>query len=182
MMKWLLLLAVLACGAAKADEALWKLVASGGQVLFLRHAETTPGVGDSPGFKLEDCATQRNLSAAGRDQAHRMGAEFRRRGVPIGEVLASPWCRCIDTAHLAFGGSRPWAPLSNLFARQAEAEAQVRSMRPRIAAHRGKANLVLVSHGSTAAALTGENPAMGEMVVLTPAGSGFRVAGRLSVP
>jgi hypothetical protein len=55
-------------------------------------------------------------------------------------------------------------------------------MRPRIAAHRGKANLVLVSHGSTAMALTDENPATGEVVVLTPAGNGFRVAGRLVVP
>jgi broad specificity phosphatase PhoE len=181
-MKWLLLFAVFACNAAHADEALWRLVAGGGQALFIRHAETTPGVGDPEGFKLEDCATQRNLSAAGREQALRMGAEFRRRGIPVGEVLASPWCRCIDTANLAFGGSRPWAPLSNLFARQAEADAQVRGMRPRIAAHRGKANLVLVSHGSTAMALTGESPAMGEVVVLTPAGTGFRVVGKLSVP
>lgn len=182
MMKWLLLLAALACSAAKADEALWKLVAGGGQVLFIRHAETTPGVGDPQGFKLEDCATQRNLSAAGRDQARRMGAEFRRRGIPVGEVLASPWCRCIDTAKLAFGDSRPWTPLSNLFGRQAEAEPQVRAMRARIAAYRGRTNLVLVSHGSTAAALTGEHPAMGEFLVLTPASSGFRVAGRLLVP
>ncbi len=181
-MKWFFLLCALTCSAANANEALWKLVAGGGQVLFIRHAETTPGVGDPQGFKLEDCATQRNLSAAGRDQARRMGAEFRHRGIPIGEVLASPWCRCIDTANLAFGGSRPWEPLSNLFARQAQAEPQVRGMRPRIAAHRGKANLVLVSHGSTAMALTGENLAMGEVVVLTPAGNEFRIAGRLSVP
>jgi len=181
-MKWLALLATLASFAVQSDEALWKLVAGGGQVLFIRHAETTPGVGDPPGFKLEDCATQRNLSAEGRAQALRMGADFRRRGIPIGEVLASPWCRCIETAKLAFGASRPWAPLSNLFGRQADAERQMRAMRPRIAAHRDRRNLVLVSHGSTAAALTGEHPAMGEVLVLTPSSDGFRVAGRLSVP
>jgi broad specificity phosphatase PhoE len=180
-MKWLFVLAVLASHAASADEALWKLVAGGGQVLFIRHAETTPGAGDPLGFRLEDCATQRNLSAAGREQARRMGAEFKRRGIPIGEILASPWCRCIDTARLAFGGSRPWEPLSNLFGRQAEAERQVGAMRPRITAHLGKSNLVLVSHGSTAAALTGEHPAMGEFLVLTPESQGFRVAGRLFV-
>jgi len=173
---------LLGVSSAQASEALWALLKGGGQVVLIRHTITTPGVGDPPGFRLDDCATQRNLSAAGREQALRMGKEFRRRGIPVGEVLASPWCRCIDTANLAFGGSRPWPPLSNLFARQAEAEAQVRGMRPRIAAHRGKANLVLVSHGSTALALTGENPAMGEVVVLSPAGTGFRVAGRLSVP
>jgi hypothetical protein len=71
--------------------------------------------------------------------------------------------------------------LSNLFGRQAEADKQVRALRPRIAAHRGKDNLVLVSHGSTALALTGEHPAMGEVLVLTPAGDGFRLAGRLAV-
>ena len=55
-------------------------------------------------------------------------------------------------------------------------------LRPRIAVYEGKANLILVSHGSTAAALTGEHPAMGEVLVLTPAGGDFRVAGRIFVP
>ena len=181
-MRWIFLLAALLAPAAQADEALWKLVAGGGQVLFVRHAETTPGVGDPPGFRLEDCATQRNLSAAGGAQAQRMGAELSRRGVPVGEVLSSPWCRCLDTARLAFGRATRWDALSNLFGRSGEAEKQVRAIRPRIAAHGGKENLVLVSHGSTAAALTGEHPGMGEMLVLTPAGAGFRVAGRLAIP
>jgi len=180
--KWLLVLALLASTAVCANESLWQQVAAGGQVLFVRHAETTPGVGDPPGFKLEDCATQRNLSADGRAQARRMGAELSRRGVPIGEVLSSPWCRCIETAQLAFGRSKAWLALSNLFGRSSESERQMKALRPRIAAHRGKDNLVLVSHGSTAAALTGEHPGMGEMLVLTPAGDGFRLAGRLTVP
>lgn len=181
-MKWLLVLLVLASSAACANESLWQQVAAGGQVLFIRHAETTPGVGDPPGFRLGDCATQRNLSAAGRAQARRMATEFSRRGVPIGEVLSSPWCRCIETAQLAFGRSKSWPALSNLFGRSSESERQVRALRPRIAAHHDKDNLVLVSHGSTAAALTGEHPGMGEVLVLTPSGTGFRVAGRLSIP
>jgi len=179
--KWLLLLAIAACSAACANESLWQQVADGGQVLFIRHAETTSGVGDPPGFKLGDCVTQRNLSAEGRAQARRLGEALKQRSVPVGEVLASPWCRCAETAQLAFGRSRAWAPLSNLFGRQAEADKQVRALRPRIAAHRGKENLVLVSHGSTALALIGEHPAMGEVLVLTPAGNGFRLAGRLAV-
>ncbi len=181
-MKWLLLLCFLLPCAAAADDALWKLLGKGGQVLFIRHAETTPGVGDPQGFKLDDCTTQRNLSPAGREQAQRMGAEFKRRGIPVGEVLASPWCRCADTAALAFGSSKPWAPLSNLFGRQSEAERQVRAMRSRISTYRGKANLVLVSHGSTAAALAGQHPTMGEALVLTPTVAGFDLAGRLLVP
>ena len=181
-MKWLLVLACLLAPAAHADEALWKLVAGGGQVLFVRHAETTPGVGDPAGFRLEDCATQRNLSSEGRAQARRMGAELGRRGVPIGEVLSSPWCRCLDTARLAFGRATRWDALSNLFGRSGESERQVGALRPRVAAFRGSSNLVLVSHGSTAAALTGEHPGMGELLVLTPSGTGFRVSGRLAIP
>ena len=181
-MKWFLVLACLLGPAAHADEALWKLVAGGGQVLFIRHAETTPGVGDPPGFQLEDCASPRSRSNAGRAQAQRMGAELARRGVPIGEVLSSPWCRCLDTARLAFGRATRWEALSNLFGRSGEAEKQVRVLRPRVAAYRGSGNLVLVSHGSTAAALTGEHPGMGELLVLTPSGAGFRVAGRLAIP
>lgn len=181
-MRWVVLLALLVALPSQADESLWKLVAAGGQVLFIRHADTTPGVGDPPGFRLEDCSTQRNLSEAGRAQARRMGAELKRRAVPVGEVLASPWCRCIETAQLAFGRARPWDALSNLFARQQNADRQVRAMRPRIAAHKGRDNFVLVSHGSTAAALAGQHPAMGEILVLTPSGKDFRVAGRISVP
>lgn len=181
-MRWLALALGLLLGQAHADDALWKLLADGGHVLLVRHAETTPGVGDPPGFRLEDCATQRNLSAAGRAQARRLGAELKRRGVPVGEVLSSPWCRCRETALLAFGRSRTWDALGNLFGRAGEADEQVRALRPRIAAHAGKDNLILVSHGSTALALTGEHPAMGELLVLKPQAGGLRVAGRLAVP
>lgn len=165
---------------ALADEALWKLLAKGGQVLVIRHGLTTPGVGDPPGFRLEDCATQRNLSDEGRAEARKLGAALKARGVPVGEVLTSPWCRCVDTARLAFGRSQNWDALSNVFGRPENVAAQVRALRPRVAAHRGKDNLVLVTHGSTTHALTGVSPAMGEIVVLSPGGSaGSRVAGRL---
>lgn len=181
-MRGIALLLALAAFSAHAEEALWKLLAGGGQVLFVRHGQTTPGVGDPEGFRLEDCATQRNLSTEGRAQSQRLGQEFKRRGIPIGEVLSSPWCRCLETAKLAFGPAKAWPALSNLFGRHGEAEKQLRALRPRIAAHKGKPNLVLVSHGSTAAALAGEHPAMGEVLVLTPTGKDFRVTGRIAVP
>lgn len=181
-MRWILFALAFVLPAAHADESLWAAVREGGHVLFIRHALTTPGFGDPSGFRLEDCATQRNLSGEGRAQARRLGEVLRARMVPVGEVLASPWCRCIETARLAFGRAKTWDALSNLHARQQNADSQVRAMRPRIAAHAGKENLVLVSHGSTALALTGEHPLMGELLVLKPQPGGFRVAGRLSVP
>jgi broad specificity phosphatase PhoE len=181
-MRWLLLALALVLSPARADEALWSALRGGGHVLFIRHAQTDPGVGDPPGFRVEDCATQRNLSAEGRAQARALGAALRARQVPLGEVLSSPWCRCVETAQLAFGRATAWDALSNLHARQQNARPQVNALRPRIAAHRGADNLVLVSHGSTAGVLTGEYPVMGEVLVLKPQPPGFRVVGRLPLP
>lgn len=179
-----LLLALLLPGIAHADEALWELLRAGGQVLVIRHASTEPGVGDPPGFALEDCSTQRNLSEEGRAEARRLGELLRREKVPVERVVSSLWCRCVDTARLAFGRvDERWAALNNLFGRAANSAAQVGAMRPRIAAYRGQGNLVLVTHGSTTLALAGVSPQQGEIVVLTPGGpEGFRVAGRLGPP
>jgi phosphohistidine phosphatase SixA len=167
-------------GAASANEELWRLLKNGGQVVLLRHAITTPGVGDPPGMRLDDCGTQRNLTEDGRQDARRLGAAFRERGVPVDRVLSSPWCRCLETARLAFDTAETWQPLSNLFGRTEARDEQVRQMRALAAEPRSGGNLVLVSHGSTILALTGVNPDTAEMVVVTPRGDGrFTVAGRL---
>ena len=110
-------------GAAGADDHLWTLLKEGGHVVLVRHAITTPGVGDPQGFKLEDCATQRNLTDEGRADAKRLGEVFRARRVPVDRVLSSPWCRCLETARLAFGAAEVWLPLSNLYGRS-EASAE----------------------------------------------------------
>jgi malonate transporter len=168
---------------ADADEA-WKLAQGGGQVLFIRHATTTPGFGDPNGFRLDDCKTQRNLSAEGRAEARRLGETLLKHKVPVGEVLSSPWCRCHDTARLALGReATSWSALGNLFGRRELAEAQVRDLRARIGSYRGKGNLVLISHGSVAVPLTGVSPQQAEIIVLTPQGGDkFRVAGRIAPP
>ena len=97
------LLVLLAGSSAAADEeATWKLLAGGGQAVLIRHAITTPGVGDPPGFRLEECSTQRNLTDEGRGHARRVGEAFRARKIPLARVMSSPWCRCLETARLAF--------------------------------------------------------------------------------
>jgi broad specificity phosphatase PhoE len=169
--------------AAPASEpAAWEALARGGQVVLVRHAATTPGAGDPPGFRLEDCATQRNLSPAGRREARRLGEAFRSRGVRVARVLSSPWCRCLESAELAFGARPATHPaLGNLFGRAENRERQVAAFRELIAAPPREGNLVLVTHGSTTVALTGEYPAMGEAIVVTPeGGGGFRVVGRIA--
>jgi broad specificity phosphatase PhoE len=87
------------------------------RILALVMLFTDPGAGDPPGMRLDDCATQRNLSAEGRAHARRIGEAFRKMQIPVGRVLSSPWCRCVETAKLAFGGAEVSEPLSNLFGR-----------------------------------------------------------------
>jgi phosphohistidine phosphatase SixA len=176
--------AVLAAApAARADERIWSLVKGGGQAIFIRHAITTPGVGDPPNMRLTDCSTQRNLTDAGRAHARRVGETFRARAIPVDRVLSSPWCRCQETARLAFGPPETWAPLGNLFGRPENRAAQVQELQALASERRTGGNVVLVTHGSTISALTGINPGSAEMVVVTPQGDGrFAVAGRLTVP
>lgn len=85
---------------------------AGGVVLALRHAQA-PGTFDPPGFRLDDCRSQRNLDEAGRDQARRLGAWLAAQGLQPARVRSSPWCRCMDTAALAFGRAEPWAALGS---------------------------------------------------------------------
>jgi broad specificity phosphatase PhoE len=184
LLRCLLVLCALAPAALRADDALWSLLRSGGQVVLLRHDTTDPGVGDPPGMKLQECATQRNLSEEGRAHARRLGEALRSRGIPEAGLQSSPWCRCLETARLVFGRAGEVQPaLGNLFGRH-EAEApQVAQLKKIVERVPERGNLFLVTHGSTVVALTGVSPAMGEMVVLTPQRTGgFRVAGRLSVP
>jgi broad specificity phosphatase PhoE len=179
------LLAVLVIGAAvaHADEQIWALLKGGGQIILIRHAITTPGAGDPPGMRLDDCSTQRNLTDEGRRDARRLGAGFDARGIVVDRVLSSPWCRCLETARLAFGAAEAWQPLSNLFGRDEARAENVRQMRALVGERRTGGNVVLVSHGSTISALTGVMLAPAEMVVVTPQGAGrFTVAGRLTAP
>jgi broad specificity phosphatase PhoE len=177
-----LLLGLVVATAGHADEALWRQLQSGGFVVLIRHA-TAPGIGDPPGFVLGDCATQRNLSDAGRDEARRLGEAFRARGIPATAVLSSEWCRTRDTAQLAFGRYQAWPPL-NSFMRSPDAErAQSQAVLERAARIRPGENLVLVTHQVNITALTGIGPTSAEMVIAKPGKTGaLEVVGRLPPP
>ncbi len=177
----LLALGLLTPTAVAADEALWALLRGGGQVVLMRHTTTTPGVGDPPGFRLGECASQRNLTEAGRDEARRIGAAFRSRGIPVGRVLSSHWCRCLETARLAFGRAEPWEPLDSVFEDQAREPERTRAVARAGGQRPAGGTLILVTHGANIRALTGVLPAPGEFLVLSAEPGGrFRVAGRLA--
>jgi hypothetical protein len=122
---------------AQASEALWNLLKAGGQVVIMRHAATDSTAGDRDTMRLEDCSTQRNLSASGRDDARRIGAAFRARGIIVDDVRSSVWCRCLDTATLAFGTVNPWLPLNSFFRKRDREPNQTRAVREQVSRHRG---------------------------------------------
>ncbi|MCU0806092.1 MAG: histidine phosphatase family protein [Burkholderiales bacterium] len=177
----LVVAAACAAGPAEADDALWAALRSGGHVVMIRHAATEPGVGDPPNFRLGDCATQRNLSPTGRLEAKRLGEAFRARGVAVTEVLSSEWCRCRDTAAIAFGGYMAWSPLNSFFGDRSLEPARTRAVRERAAAWTGPGNLVLVTHQVNISALAGTFVVPGEVVVLKPAsGDKLEFMGKLA--
>jgi phosphohistidine phosphatase SixA len=168
----------IAFAATAAEDPAWRAL-TGPVVLLVRHAETDPGVGDPPNFRLEDCATQRNLSSQGRASATSIGKVLRARGVRVAAVESSQWCRCLHTARLAFPQLEvvPSPVLNSFFDDRSRAPAQTDALRERISRWRGPGVLVLVTHHVNIAALTGEGVAAGEGVVLLPAG--LTVVGRL---
>jgi phosphohistidine phosphatase SixA len=167
----------LAAQAPSADAG-WAALQGGGIVL-LRHANA-PGVGDPPGFKLDDCATQRNLDDAGRAQSRRIGEAFRGRGVAVGAVLTSQWCRTRETAELAFPRmARDDASFNSFFGADSHQAAQTAAALATLNRWRGPGVLVVTTHQVNITALTGLNPAPGEGVVVRPKGEGIEIVARL---
>lgn len=145
-----------------------ELTQTDGLVVWYRHA-LAPGGGDPPEFEVDDCSTQRNLSAAGRRQAMRMGRQLRTRDVPVARVLSSPWCRSRDTAQLMrVGKVRELARLGSVFqASQRTAARRQRATERLLRRHADRDGvLVVVGHQANIIDVTGVAPSSGEGVVL----------------
>lgn len=176
----LVLCLLLSPGIAGATEAGWALLREGGHVVLLRHA-LAPGSGEPGHFDIEKCNTQRNLSEAGRQQARKIGALFAARAAPVDEVVASRWCRTLDTARLAFGSGvvEPFAALDPIAADAPDRNERIKELVDQVAAWTSPGNLVMVTHGETIAALTGESSRDGEAFVVRPDGERLHVLGRI---
>ena len=165
--------------AAQASRSIAAQLRSGGCALLIRHAQTDPGVGDPPGFVLARCATQRNLSEAGRNQSKAMGAWFRERRLQPSAVLCSAWCRCIDTAQIAFGRHELWTPLNSNFGRSDALDATRMLLLERLSRIGADRFEVWVTHQVNISAFTGEPTAMGEGLLVD---AGGKLLGRSSFP
>lgn len=164
--------------AAASEEAAWTALHQGAIVLF-RHAHA-PGGGDPPGLRIDQCDTQRNLDEVGRAQARRIGAAFRSRGIAVGRVLTSQWCRTRETAELAFPGMEQDEPAFNsFFDDRSRGPAQIAAARLALVAWSGPGALVASTHQVNITGLTGIAPASGEGIVIRMEGREARVIGRI---
>ncbi len=137
-----------------------------GGVLLIRHAATESGLGDPPGFVIGQCRTQRNLSEAGRQASRALGAWLRAQNFKPDAVRSSQWCRCQDTARLAFGAYEDWPALNSTFAGQGDSAAQQQALRERLQALPAGRTEVWVTHQVNMTGLTGAYPGMGEGFVV----------------
>lgn len=137
-----------------------------GGVLLIRHATTESGLGDPPGFRLGQCATQRNLSDVGRRESRGMGAWMKAHQLKLDAVRTSQWCRCQDTAQLAFGQAEDWPALNSTFAGQGDMPAQLAAIRERLRNMPAGRAEVWVTHQVIMTGLTGAYPGMAEGFVV----------------
>lgn len=163
---------------APAEKPIVRILRQGGLTLVMRHALTDTAI--SQRELLSSCATQRNLTVAGREQARAIGRAIRALGIPIGDVRTSPLCRTRDTARLAFGRAAIDRMLVNtgVLGTEADDRRRARALRAlvRRPPERGE-NRILVTHSPNIAAASGDDTVEeGEIVAL---GHGGRLVGRV---
>lgn len=155
-----------------------------GIVTLIRHARA-PGTGDPANFTLADCASQRNLSEQGRQQARRLGDALRAVGVRDADVRTSQWCRCVETARLLAVGPVQVAPyLNSFFAGRADEAASTTTLRAAVLAKLdSRRPTLLVTHQVNITALTGLVPAEGDVVFVRATAAGtIEVVGHTPLP
>ena len=138
----------------------------GGKLIFIRHAYA-PGSGDPDNFNLNDCSTQRNLSKEGQRQAEYIGEFFRNNKVKIDKVLSSEWCRCKETAKIAFKNFSTNSFLNSFYSSKfaKNKDKQVKALKEYIQKFKSDKNLVLVTHYVLISEILNYGPSSGEIVV-----------------
>lgn len=174
-------LSPLSVWAETEHSALWHKVRSGEHVVMIRHA-LAPGTGDPPEFTLDQCATQRNLSANGRDQARYIGDLFRRNGIRQARIYSSQWCRCLETARLLDLGKVEELPVLNSFFQNfANKTPQTTALAQWLRQQDLSSPVMLVTHQVNITAFTDVYPRSGEMVIVYRQPDGdFAVVGTIA--
>ena len=147
------------------------------KLIFIRHA-LAPGNGDPDEFNILDCNTQRNLDSVGREQSIRLGQYFKINDIPIEAVLSSEWCRCKETAKLAFQNYETFKPLNSFYDPKfyKNKEPQLDKLINFINNLDNEGNIVFVTHYVVIAAIFGQAVTSGEILI---ADRNLNVLGRI---
>lgn len=163
-------------------RALLDALRRGGYVIYLRHTSTDFGQNDEAMTTFADCTKQRNLTDQGRAEARAIGSSLRKLKVPVGTILASPFCRTVETARLAFGEPQVSHAVRGGPARPEAADryAELRALLATQIAER--TNTAISSHGNPFFAVAGPPYlAEGEAAIVEPQdGTRFRIVARVT--
>ena len=151
----------------------------GGKLIFIRHAYA-PGNGDPNNFNLHDCSTQRNLDFIGRKQAKKIGEFFKVNKIKIHTVLSSEWCRCKETADIAFKEYSTNSFLNSFYNSKYEKnkDKQVKELNNYVKKFRSKKNLIFVTHYVLISEVLNYRPSSGEIVV---SDKNFNIVGTVEI-
>ncbi len=151
---------------ADTETQVLKNLKNGGNLIFIRHAYA-PGGGDPDNFDLNDCSTQRNLSETGREQAKKIGKFFHENQIPIDKVMSSEWCRCKDTAQIAFKRFETKDFLNSFFSEKFSKNRtkQIEDLNKYIDRWDRSKNLVFVTHYVVINEVLNYAPSSGEIVI-----------------
>ena len=139
---------------------------AGGKLIFIRHAYA-PGGGDPENFNIYDCSTQRNLSENGRIQSRKIGNFFKKNKIKIENVYSSEWCRCKETASLAFENFKTKSFLNSFFSSKfaQNKNSQMRDFQKFLLDWDEKTNLVFITHYVVISEILDYPSSSGEIVI-----------------
>ena len=179
--KFLIIIFISLTTSIKADfnKNLINQLEGGGKLIFIRHAYA-PGNGDPNNFNLNDCSTQRNLNADGRRQSKFIGEFFRKNKIKIHKVLSSEWCRCKETANIAFKDFSTNSFLNSFYSSKFKKNKvkQVEQLNNYVKKFKSDKNLVFVTHYVLISEVLNYGPSSGEIVV---SDKNFNIIGNIEI-
>ena len=180
-LKFLFIIFISLTSSIKADsnKNVINQLKDGGKLIFIRHAYA-PGSGDPNNFNLNDCSTQRNLSEDGRKQAQYIGNFFTKNKIKIDKVLSSEWCRCKETAEIAFKEYTANSFLNSFYSLKyaKNKDKQIKALNDYIINLKSNKNLILVTHYVLISEVLGYGPSSGEIVV---SDKNFNIIGSIKI-
>ena len=179
--KFLIIIFISLTTSIKADlnKNLINQLEDGEKLIFIRHAYA-PGNGDPNNFNLNDCSTQRNLNVDGRKQSKYIGKFFRENKIKIHQVLTSEWCRCKETANIAFKNFSTKSFLNSFYSSKFKKnkDKQIEELNNYVKKFKSNKNLVFVTHYVLISEVLNYGPSSGEIVV---SDKNFNIIGTIEI-